>query len=379
MSELLSADVRGDSKREVIRYSGDRVAVYTYEGNLLKEDVQYTSTALPAIADMNGDSQQEIITAVVRATELPTVAVHQGDEIFWQKALPTADRSGLPQPRTAYLRTGDFTGDGTPDVYLWAGTPMVRSVVLDGRDGSVVWERGEFPDISRYWGPSVNEAAVYDFNKDGADDLVFTNPDYYCIANGRTGDMLIGPTHPPQIFDQPSQGLYTLPAVLEVGNAAWVALVSGHYFQGAMTIDAKPLWHSLPTAGEARSGSEAFLPRGDEGWSMGFGRQNGKFACVDVATGTLQWEYDLEASATNPISCDIDGDGTIEFIVGDSHGWLRAMSGVEAPELRWSLFLGAAVGNPIAADITGNGHSDLLVPTADGRIHLLSGSRTTNP
>ena len=201
------------------------------------------------------------------------------------------------------------------DIYVWFGTPRVRSVCIEGTTGRLVWEHGEHPEIERHWGPSINLASVYDYNKDSADDLVFTNPDYYCIADGRTGNPLLGPLFPPKIFNQPSQGLYTLPAILAQENTEpLVALVSGHYFQAAMTMDAAPLWYSIPETGQCRIAAEGFLPLGNNAWLMGFGRQNGMFAAVDVFTGTLRWELPVEASCTDTITCDVDKDQRFEFV-----------------------------------------------------------------
>ena len=76
-----------------------------------------------------------------------------------------------------------------------------------------------------------------------------------------------------------------------------------------MSLNGSPLWHALPVVGQARSGHEGFLrasqPAGTQGgvkkrerWLMGFGRQNGRFACVDVADGSVRWELDLAAACT---------------------------------------------------------------------------------
>src|SRR5207249_5777285 len=143
-----------------------------------------------------------------------------------------------------------------------------------------------FPGTERYFAPTVNLAAVYDVNGDGCDDLVFTNPDYYCVTSGPTGEALVGPAFPPRIFNQLSQGLYTFPAILdEPHGEPTVCLVDGHYFVGVMTAHAHPVWYRLPEVGEARTGAEGFLRLPDGRWLMGFGRQDGRFACVEVATG----------------------------------------------------------------------------------------------
>src|SRR5262249_34561967 len=125
---------------------------------------------------------------------------------------------------------------------------------------------------------------------------------------------------------QPSLGLYTLPAVLENGSGEpTVCLVDGHYFVAAMSAHAKPMWYRLPEVGEARAAAEGFMRLPDGTWLMGFGRQDGRFACVEVATGKVRWELPLGAAASEVSSCDIDGDGQPEFLFGTSHGELYAV------------------------------------------------------
>jgi hypothetical protein len=293
-----------------------------------------------------------------------------------ESRLPQTDRTGMPHGRAIYLQVGQFTGRATPDVYALIGTPIVRSVVLDGLTGRIIWETGEFPGIERYWGPTVNHASVHDVDGDGADDLVFTNPDYYCVASGRTGEMIVGPAFPPQIFSQPSQGLYTLPAILDQPGGPLVVLSSGHYFLGAIALRAEPRWYQLPEVGFARTAGEGFLRRRDGTWLIGFGRQNGTFTCLDAATGEVVGELPLDAAAGDVITCDINGDGAEEFIFGDSHGHLWAVGceadgGESRPAVLWKLDLGVAIGSPVIADLDGDGSPEIIVPTGDGCLTVL--------
>ncbi|MDX9974949.1 MAG: hypothetical protein RBU21_18320 [FCB group bacterium] len=193
------------------------------------------------------------------------------------------------------------------------------------------------------------------------------------MADGPTGDLLTGPLFPPDIFKQPSQGLYTFPAILErEGQEPLVALVAGHYFQAAMTLKAQPLWYKLPVVGEARCAQEAFLKRPDGTWLMGWGRQNGSFACLNVADGVARWELPLDASASDAAVCDVDGNGAPDFVFGTSHGRLQAVTDTgDRGDPLWSLELGGAVGPPIAADFDNDGASELAVATSDGRVYLL--------
>jgi hypothetical protein len=236
----------------------------------------------------------------------------------------------------------------------------------------LIWEKSEFPGLERYWGPTVNMASVYDVDGDGAEDLVFTNPDYYCVASGRTGDLIVGPAFPPKIFNQPSQGLYTLPAILEQPGGPTVLLCDGHYFLGAIGVRAEPHWYQLPELGVARCSAEGFMRLADGRWLIGFGRQNGKFACLDASTGQVRWELPIQASAGDAVSCGINGDGAEEFVFGDSHGFLWAVGDRDRrPSVIWKIHLGASAGSPVIADLDGRGVPQIVVPTGDGSLTIL--------
>lgn len=371
------ADVDGDGRHEIIQRVGRQVTVYRYDsGHGLTFIANYESDGAPAVADVDGDGELELILGVTSATSPPVieaVKVGPGKGRLWKVALPPPADKGLPYGKALYFQTGRFTGKAQQDIYVYAGMPVVRSLMLDGKTGAVVWERGEMTDIERYFAPTVNLAAVWDVNGDGADDLVFTCPDYYCVASGPTGAALVGPIFPPKIFNQPSQGLYTLPVILQnAGPRPDVCLVDGHYFVAAMTIDASPHWYHLPVVGEERSAAEGFLKAPDGRWLMGYGRQNGNFACLDVASGKLRWEFALNASASDVCACDIDGDGKPEFVFGTSHGDLYAVADDgDKPRVVWRRNFPCSVGGPVIADVDNDGASEILVPLGNGELSTL--------
>ncbi len=373
---LLAADMNADGRNELLLYQEPTARILAWRDGTLSEVGQYTSSSLPAVSDLDGDGKPEIVLSTVSTEATPVVEAKTpalDNKTLWRCAFPAPTRAGLPQPRKAYIRTGRFTGKATPDLYVWAGTPLVRSVVLDGKTGAIVWEKGESPNLERYWGPSINLASACDFDGDGNEDLIFTNPDYYCVASGPSGDFLLGPLFPPDIFKQPSQGLYTFPAILEREKAKpFVCLVDGHYFQGAMTLHAAPIWYKLPPPGENRVACEGFLRLADGAWLMGFGRQNGSFACVDVASGAVRWELPVEASCSDTATCDVDGDGNAEFVFGTSHNMLYAVGDDNGkPRVVWKRDLSAGAGAPIVADLDGDGISEIAVPTSDGYVQIL--------
>ncbi len=203
------------------------------------------------------------------------------------------------------------------------------------------------------------------------------------MINGTNGRFLKSPAFPPTIFRQPSQGLYTLTAVLEEEQETdpTVCLVGGHYFQGAMSIRARPYWYKLPVVGENRFAAESFLRTQDGAWLLGVGRQNGKFGCIDVATGTLRWEVDLLASCAEACALDVDGDGRLEFVLATSHSQLIALGDENGqPREVWRTDLPsgagmstypAAIASTIAADVNADGRSEIIVPLHDGYVYVL--------
>ncbi|MBM3277575.1 MAG: hypothetical protein FJY95_05775 [Candidatus Handelsmanbacteria bacterium] len=291
----------------------------------------------------------------------------------WAVELPALDRPGLPYGHPLYLQAGPFTGSPAADLYVWAGTPLVRSLMVEGRTGKVIWEKGEIEGSERFWGPSVNVASSWDTDGDGTEDLVFTNPDYFCILSGPSGQVLHGPSFPPKIFSQPSQGLYSFPALLaQEEGPPLVCLAGAHYFLAVMGLDAVPRWHHLPAPGENRAGSEGFLRTGAGQWLIGIGRQNGNFACLDAETGTVRWELPVGATCTDVVSGDVDGGGVLEFLFGTSHGQLWAVGDREnQPHLRWKVDLPAGSGPPILADVDGDGACEVVVYTLDGYLNVL--------
>jgi len=381
LSPPLVADVDGDGKNEVIHYHEGRATLFRYrEDEGLQKLADYASGAAPALADLDGDGCLEMVVGTASPTADPTIrAIRFGrnPETLWEVTLKAQERKGLPHGRALIFQTGRFLGRKGYDLYVYVGTPFVRSLVLDGSNGALIWEKDRAPGIERYYAPTVNLSAVWDFDGDGRDDLVFTCPDYYCVASGPTGEPLIGPLFPPKIFNQPSQGLYTLPAILPNGGGEpTVCLVDGHYFRAAMTLRAAPKWYQLPLVGAACAGAEGFLQTPEGRWLMGFGRQDGRFACLDVETGKTRWEHPIHGSASPVSACDIDGDGKQEFVFGTSHGDLYALADAgRRARVVWKAKLPASVGAPVLADVDGDGASEILVGLGDGSLCLLRARR----
>jgi len=109
---------------------------------------------------------------------------------------------------------------------------------------------------------------------------------------------------------------------------------------------------------------------GDGRLCVGICRANGLFSCLDGATGASMWQIDLQSTTSDIVSCDIDGDGKEEFIVGTTDGRLLAIGTDAAGRgvIRWSVPIGSALGSPVVADVEGIGSPEILVVTGDGSL-----------
>ncbi|HOE12300.1 MAG TPA: FG-GAP-like repeat-containing protein [bacterium] len=387
---LFCADLDTDGKNEIITYlpPGEITACSFNSTGCVNEILHYKSDGFPAIADLDGDGNLEIITGMVRETATPTVEARTPaleNRVLWRSVFPPVDRPGLPWTnRPLYVCTGHFTGKDTPDLYVWAGVPLVRSGVLDGLTGRIMWERGE-TEKKLYWGPAINLASVYDYNHDGKEDLLFTNPADLCICDGPTGECLAGPMDMLKVFQQSSMGLYTFPAVLKQKNTdpPAVCLIGGHYFIGVLSIQGTPYWYHLPTVGECRADPEGVLQTEEGTWLMGVGRQNGHFSCLNALDGKMRWDLDLQAGCAEICAMDVDGDSRQEFVIATSHNRVYAIGDDSGtPRRAWEVEIPsgaglpghiypAGLGAPILADVNKDGNSEIILPLADGYVYIL--------
>jgi hypothetical protein len=101
---------------------------------------------------------------------------------------------------------------------------------------------------------------------------------------------------------------------------------------------------------------------------IGAGNINGTFHIFDGATGNLEWNFQVGATPSDAVSCDIDSDGLGEFLFGTSDGRLISL-GAEGVE--WAMVFEEMTGVPIIADLDGDTKADILVPVMDGRLYAL--------
>lgn len=114
---------------------------------------------------------------------------------------------------------------------------------------------------------------------------------------------------------------------------------------------------------------------------VGICHASGEFACYDGMTGKEQWRCRLGAATSDIVSCDIDGDGRDEFIMGTADGRVLAIGeGADGRGMvKWSVDLGSAVGTPTIADASGDGHPQVIVVAGDGTLYCIDQAKKQAP
>jgi hypothetical protein len=168
------ADMNGDGKNDIVAINDNVADISVFLGNgdgtvavqPLSYDVGGYAYRVPLIADFNGDG----LLDVVESDDLYNLVYLQG---YGNGAFHAAPTYGLPnsfnqRTFTESVATGDFNGDGIPDVV----------VGQDGNDGStgvaVYLGKGDgtfFPGVSYGASNEDTNVAVADFNGDGFLDI----------------------------------------------------------------------------------------------------------------------------------------------------------------------------------------------------------------
>ena len=377
---LLAAGLDGAKPNAILLYDNQEATVLRLVGDTLKRVDHFATTEIPIACDLMGDGQTWILTAGRGADGNLWVEPRMaGRAPPWHFVFPHSGSCGAYSERPHFLLAGHFTGGRHLDIFTYATKPAARTYLLDGRTGAVVWERTDLPAIERYFQPLFARAAAVDLDGDGADEVVFTNPDYYCVVDGRTGNLRVGPVEIRKFFNW--WAAYASPAVLANPGGTPFAYLGGVYSsRGAIAADgSKPLWlEYLPTerwplrTGNAGFNEGLLPPQSGRGWRAGQVEADGTLVCYDAENGRVAWRLPLAAATSGFVTGDVDGDGAAEFVLGTSDGSLLAVgdSG-DHGRVVWRKHFDAPVGTPILADVNGDGKSEIVVSVADGWVYVL--------
>ena len=204
------ADLDLDGTMEVV--AGN--TVYEADGTLRWTDGTADSPA--AVGDFDLDGTAEVVHSY------GTVTVTNADGVVrWQTAIP----GGGGGPPTV----ADFDGDGLPEV----GVAGAYYYTVFDTDGAVLWS-ATVQDYSS----QVTGSSVFDFEGDGAADVVYGDEVTLWVYDGATGAVKL------QVDDHASGTLYEYPLIVDVDHdgSTEIVLASNNYAFGG--------WNGITVLGD---------------------------------------------------------------------------------------------------------------------------------
>ncbi len=181
-----AVDLDGDGRMEVV--AGN--TVYRGNGTLLWTDP--TTDGPAAVGDFDLDGVPELVH-----TSAGTVVVTNLDgTVRWQATHPGGGNGGAPT-------VADFDNDGYPEI----GVAGAASYAVFDTDGAVLWSM----PVSDY-SSTVTGSSVFDFEGDGAADVVYADELTLWVYDGATGTVKL------QDDGHASGTLFEYPLIVDVDN-----------------------------------------------------------------------------------------------------------------------------------------------------------------
>jgi hypothetical protein len=398
---LVSFSANGNRRRELVPQSQGPI-----------ERAHLSMDAIGAIRDVDGDGVNELIAGTGEGG-LAVVAVdEQGRE---RRRFPAGARDTqwvlggvgqLGEGRGCAVIVRHKAGDDS-----WASPWGVDA--YDGKSGKLLWQRswyGRYGDDTRKVKFALHiPTGFYDYNRDGAEDLLVNSENFYGIIDVLTGQDLVRPAeetnprpagaNPHLCFSNRIPGhwtAYATPMVVDLlhGEQRPLVLMSRAFaLTEVIDLEGHPHWHyGLTRDTTARSHAGIGDLDGDgrleivtsqaDGLLRAFSAEASDATCpscpagqelnADTRAGHIRWEYKLDGPLSDFASADLDGDGRHELLVGSGDGSLRALKEVNGTcTVIWEYDFNAAVGSPVIADLDADGTAEILVPVGDGYLRCL--------
>lgn len=391
----------GGQMRIVERNSdGTLLSISPTGGDVKKLAEKVAADTSYAIEDMNGDGKNEVIAALLSdADGKPAVQIIDADGKVLRSFHPAADGGTFTLGPTGTL------GEGAGRWFaVMVRNPFTRPQVVayNGKTGDEMIRRTGYGVYDKEPSQFVLHipTAVYDYNKDGFDDLICLSENFYGIIDVVNDKDLVDPMAKTMLSDTiPGHWTaYATPSVMpDPATGKFRLALSKSYAMSMLVIDSEgwPIWHY----GAERDATQRNLAGigdldGDGKSEIVSARQDGLLTAFDwEATnqkcfrcppdapldrvnhaGKIRWTFNLPPPVSDFATADLDGDGKMELLCGAGDGKLYALKEKGGKcSILWSVAMGQqTIGAPIIADVNGDGKAEILVASEDGRLHCLS-------
>lgn len=337
------ADLDADGKPEIAFscYWGDSnlYVLNAEDGSLLwKKNLGGCNDAAPAIFDVDGDSQPEVILG---SSCNPVLTCFNGSSgtITWQKVF-----GGTDSPPSV----ADLEGDGSAEILI--GDFSGRLNCYAASTGQLKWQ----VDVEEDLAVSIQASpALVDVNGDQLPDIVVCTWAYAPNYDSSAVYAYDGLTHQLIWKNQvPADWMYHGAAVADVDEDGLPELALSSYDGHVYLLNAEDgsLGWQYATPGLAYISGPVTIGDLDGDGHLDLVYSNG-WGQVDALDrfGQLKWSYFMalyESAFRGAALADLDGNETLDVIFASSKGKLYALDGGSGG-LLWSIDLRADYGNPL--------------------------------